>query len=130
MKFSHLLFTLLFVSLAIDIAAKDSKSSQSTTSYETLHSSRSINRPRARGLHGKPAGITSIQCSYSREHICFELPADADFMEVTITDAHGMTWTGIVTQDEPCCDIPPMASPAQIECTVDMTATFTGTLVF
>ncbi len=88
------------------------------------------NRSRVRGKRPQPASCSNIYCSYSREHICFELPADADFMEVIITDAHGMTWTSIVTQDEPCCDIPPMASPAQIECTVDMNTTFTGTLVF
>lgn len=87
------------------------------------------NRPRVRGLHRKPAPTFSIQCSYSREHICFDLPGEVDLMEVTITDAYGITWSGFVTQDEPCCNIPPMASPAQIECTVDMTATFTGTLI-
>lgn len=97
---------------------------------EALLLGKTPNRPRARGLHGKPAGILSIQCSYSREHICFELPAEADFMEVTITDANGMVWSGFASQDEPCCNIPPMASPARIECTVDMTTTFTGTLVF
>lgn len=97
---------------------------------EALLLGKTPNRPRARGLHGKPSGILSIHCSYSREHICFELPAEADFMEVTITDAHGMTWTGLVSQDQPCCDVPSMAGPAQIECTVDMNTTFTGTLVF
>lgn len=87
-------------------------------------------RSRVRGNRLKPTISSYIYCSYSSEHICFELPGDADFMEVIITDAHGMTWTSIVTQDEPCCDIPPMASPAQIECTVDMNTTFTGTLFF
>lgn len=103
---------------------------QEITNKTILQHNSSNNRPCVRGLRGKPARLSTIQCDYSSEYICFELPADADFMEVTITDAHGMTWTGIATQDEPCCDIPPMASPAQIECTVDMTATFTGTLVF
>lgn len=88
------------------------------------------NRSRVKGKRPTAASCSNIYCSYSREHICFELPAEADFMEVTITDANGMVWSGFASQDEPCCDIPPMASPARIECTVDMTATFTGTLVF
>lgn len=127
MKIFKLLSILLIFCYASPIAAEEGSS---ITKKTGLQSKRSSDRPFVRGIRGKQPSIILIYCSYSREHICFELPADADFMEVTITDAHGMTWTGIATQDEPYCDIPPMASPAQIECIVDMTATFTGTLVF
>lgn len=127
MKILKLLSILFLLCYASTITAEDNSS---TTNKIALQSKRSNDRPQIRGLRGKRPSNILIYCSYSREHICFELPGDADFMEVTITDAYGITWSGFVTQDEPCCDIPPMASPAQIECTVDMTATFTGTLIF
>lgn len=87
-------------------------------------------RSRVRGNRLKPTISSYIYCSYSREHICFDLPGEVDFMEVTITDTYGIIWSGYVSQDDPCCDIPSMTGPAQIECTIDMSDTFTGTLIF
>lgn len=127
MKIFKLLSILFIICYASPITAEENPS---TTNKTALQSKRSNDRPFVRGKRGKQPCNILIYCSYSREHICFELPAEADIMEVTITDANGMVWSGFASQDEPCCDIPPMASPAQIECTVDMTATFTGTLVF
>ncbi|MFG6390857.1 MAG: hypothetical protein K1V76_00910 [Candidatus Amulumruptor sp.] len=127
MKLKLFLITVFSISLFFEPAFAESNT---TTHTASIHRKVSNKRPRVRGLNGKPAPTFSIQCSYSREHICFDLPGEVDFMEVTITDAYGITWSGFVTQDDPCCDIPSMTGPAQIECTIDMSDTFTGTLIF
>ena len=130
-KFITVIAIIMASSGLMPIQSKADATSTQTSTVLLGGKNENPGRSRVRGNRQKPA-VSSyiIYCSYSREHICFELPGDADLMEVTITDANGMVWSGFASQDEPCCNIPPMASPAQIECTVDMTATFTGTLIF
>ncbi len=86
--------------------------------------------PRSRGFNKKPQGSWFITLSYSRDHICFDLPADVEYMEVDITDANGCMWSGFVSQDDPCCDIPPMSGTAYIEATTDTGAALSATLEF
>lgn len=51
-------------------------------------------------------------------------------MEVDITDANGCMWSGFISQDDPCCDMPPMSGTIYIEATTDTGATLSATLVF
>ncbi len=123
--------TSLITSLVLALApAGVGAEEHSTTQQAALQYTKSPNRHFSRGLYGKQIKSTAIFLSYSREQICFDLPADVEYMEVDITDANGCMWSGFVSQDDPCCDIPPMSGTAYIEATTDTGATLSATLVF
>lgn len=123
---TSLITSLLLAVTPIGVNAEE----HSTDYYATLQRKKTSDRPNIRGIYGKHVRGTAIFISYSRDHICFDLPADVEYMEVDITDANGCMWSGFVSQDDPCCDIPPMSGTAYIEATTDTGATLSATLVF
>lgn len=92
-----------------------------------LEPTQNSERPRVPGRSGKtPSG--GIFINYSASHICFDLPAEVDFLEIQIEDANGMMWTGMVCQEDPCVDTPVMTFPSHIYCTTETGITLSATL--
>ena len=75
-------------------------------------------------------GDMFITCYYNNECIEVEFPADAECMEVTISNESVSVWSGIITCDAPTCDIPQLVGQYIITCTTDNGLVYQGLLSF
>lgn len=112
---------LLFATTNITVYSAD----HDTTKIKELRKN-GMDYPRKPGINGNAPG--GILLHYSASHICFDLPAEVDFLEIQIEDANGMMWTGMVCQEDPCVDTPVMTFPSHIYCTTETGITLSATL--
>lgn len=104
------------------------------TGYSADHDTTKAKELRKSGMDypRKPSINGNVHCGmlvyYSTSHICFDLPAEVDFLEIQIEDANGMMWTGMVCQEDPCVDTPVMTFPSHIYCTTETGITLSATL--
>lgn len=97
-----------------------------TNKGRTLEPKTSSERPRMPGINGQT--LRGVFIHYSNNHICFDLPSEAGYLDVYIEDGTGMTWSGYVSPEETCIDTPTMTFPSYIECTTDTGAKLSATL--
>ncbi len=71
-----------------------------------------------------------ISCTYSKDYIELSLPADVEYMDVTLEQNGVTVWTDVVTIDEPRFEIPNLSGEVIITCITNNDVSYSGTLYF
>ncbi len=75
-------------------------------------------------------GNDIIVCQYGNGYMEFSLPISMEFIVVSIKYGDMIIWSGEVSVDSPCIEIPYLIGEYEIECLSDTNQVYIGTLLF
>lgn len=125
-KILTVVFSIIMFLFPLNASSEGQKSDETTKKLvlERNNNHDSVtNRPKA------PSRIV-LECYYSSGHLRFTVPADAEYLYITIGDEDASVWTGMVTREYPETDIPMLIGEYEITCRTDGNQIFGGVLNF
>lgn len=103
---------------------------QQNESIKPIKADRLVKVERENENAPRTLGNLFITCYYNNEYLEVEVPADAEYMEVVVSNEVGTIWTGLVTPESAECDIPYLSGQYLITCTTDSGTIYQGILSF